>query len=504
MRQLWAITWKEWLGLRWKLAALTAILVGTILCLLMVDPSLIPASHVSLFVVFGAIAPIFLAMHAAAEDNSAGTLEFVRGLPVPLFQLGLIRILATLAVLLVPLLLASFTVWILKTTSAWMPSDSRFAALAAGPGDVPDLLVVTGAAVAVSASLYLWTTTLAMDQPNELRAGLIGVATAIGWGVWTMFTVAQWDNGPWNWTWLYGITALGPFASLVMFDPGLSLEGRIAMGIGQFVALCTLVVFAARRYGILEWRRPELRPRLSTPNAALWWMQWRQSWPLGIAGLAAVLGLAMLSLTVASGDPHHGDTARYESLLYLWSVGVGSVWAIVVAAPLFAADLDPKLVAFWRSRPIDPADWFRIKYLTGALTVLLFIDFPGAWLGRPLDASKAESIIAFLACVPALHLAVYSLAVLCACLVRHTIYAGILAMGATLFIIVMPVLNGREELARLLWRADVGGPAQAVAAGQTDMLLLCVGIYLGFMLSIAIIATLLARWAIQRDIAVRM
>jgi hypothetical protein len=233
-------------------------------------------------------------------------------------------------------------------------------------------------------------------------------------------------------------------------------------------------------------------------------MQWRQVWVLGAAGLAAVLGLAMLSLAVASGDPRHGDSARYASMLYLWSIGVGSVWAIVVAAPLFSAELEPKLVAFWRSRPIDPSDWFRIKYLTGALTLLIFIDLPAVLLGQPLDASKAESTIAYVACVPALHLAVYSLAVLCACLVRHTIYAGILAMGATLFIILMPVLNGREELARLLWRADIGGPAQAIAAGQTDMLLLCVGIYLGFMLSIAIIATLLARWAIQRDIAVRV
>jgi hypothetical protein len=502
MRQLWAITWKEWLGLRWKLAALTAILVGTILGLLVVDPTLIPTSYVTLFVVFGAIAPIFLAMHAAAEDNSAGTLELVRGLPVPLFQLGLIRILATLAALLVPILLASLTVWMLNTILAWMPFGARFAALAASSGDVPDLLVVTGAAVAVSASLFLWTTALAMNQSSELRAGLVGVATAVGWGVWTLFSVAQWDNRPGNWTWLYGITALGPFAGLVMFDPGLSLSGRVVMGFCQFTALCALLVIAARRYGILERRWPELRPRLSSPTAALWWMQWRQAWPLGLAGMAVVLGLAMLSLAIASGDPHHGDSARYASMLYLWSVGVGSVWAIVVAAPLFTAELDPKLVAFWRSRPIDPADWFRIKYLTGALAVLAFIDLPAAWLGQLLDASNAESVIAYLACVPALHLAVYSLSVLCACLIRHTIYAGILAMGAALFIIVMPFLAGRQRLEHLLWQSNIGGPA--IAAGHMGTLLLCVAVYLIFTLSIAITATLVARWAIQKDIAVRV
>src|SRR5262245_38125043 len=199
MRQLWAITWKEWLGLRWKLAALTAIPVGCQLGLLIFDPTLISTSLVTLLIAYGAVAPIFLAMHAAAEDNSAGTLEFVRGLPVPLFELGVIRILATLVVLLVQLLLARLTGWILNTLVMWMPIGARFVT----PADclvAPDLPVVTVAAVAVSASLYLWTTTLAMNQSSELRAGLMGVALAVGWGVWTLFSVAQWDNQPGNWT----------------------------------------------------------------------------------------------------------------------------------------------------------------------------------------------------------------------------------------------------------------------------------------------------------------
>src|SRR5579859_745197 len=115
MRLLWTITWKEWLGLRWKLAALTAIPVGSILGLLAVDPTLIPASLVTLFIAYGIVAPIFLAMHAAAEDGSTGTLEFIRGLPIPLFHIGIIRVLATLIVLLVPLVAAGVTVWALQT-----------------------------------------------------------------------------------------------------------------------------------------------------------------------------------------------------------------------------------------------------------------------------------------------------------------------------------------------------------------------------------------------------
>jgi hypothetical protein len=509
MRLLWAIVWKEWLGLRWKLAALIAIPVGCQLCLLVVDPTLLPTSHATLFVAFGAVAPIFLAMHAAAEDNSAGTLEFVRGLPVPLFQFGLIRILATLVVLLVPVvaasLVASFTVWIMQSIAAWLPFGPGFAAIAQNSGPVPEVLVATAATMAVSASLYLWTTALAMNQPSELRAGMIGVATAVVWAAWTLFTIAQWDNGPGNWTWLYGITALGPFAGLVMFDPGLSFAGRIAMGLGNVAGMCTLLVIAARRYGILERRGPRSLLQFSSPHRALWWMQLRQTWPLGAAGLATVLGLSMVRLALSSGDPHHDDFVRYDAILYEWSIGVGALWAIVVAAPLFTAELEPKLAAFWRSRPIDPADWFRIKYLTGALTLLIFIDLPAAWLGQPLDTPKAESVVAYLACVPALHLAFYSLAVLIACLIRNAIYAGILTMGAAPFIIVLP-MTARPEglLGPLRLERVMRELAFATATGQFDRWLLSLGVFLTFTLSIAVTTTLLARRAVQKDVAVRV
>ena len=50
------------------------------------------------------------------------------------------------------------------------------------------IAVATVVGMTVSASLFLWTTALAMNQPSELRAGLFGVATVVVWGVWTMGT----------------------------------------------------------------------------------------------------------------------------------------------------------------------------------------------------------------------------------------------------------------------------------------------------------------------------
>jgi hypothetical protein len=176
----------------------------------------------------------------------------------------------------------------------------------------------------------------------------------------------------------------------------------------------------------------------------------------------------------------------------------------VIAAPLFSAELEPRLVAFWRSRPIDPAAWFRIKYLTGAIALVISIDLPVACLGQSAGASHAANAIAFLACVPAFHLAIYSLAVLIACLVRYTIYAGILSLGAAMFVVILPTFVPRREfLAVLNVEHVMQGLASSIDAGRFDVNVLHLAIYLAFTLSITATATLTARWAVQNDLAVR-
>jgi len=505
MRVLWAITWKEWLGLRWKLAALTVILLGTLLGTLIYEPSSVPTSLFPLLVFYGAIAPTFMAMHAAAEDNSAGTLEFVRGLPISLAQWGVIRVLATLAVLLVPVVAAGgFTCAFVAVISSWKPIIFASYGGAFGLDLLTSIAVATLVGMTVSASLFLWTTALAMNQLSDLRAGLIGVATAVLWGACTLFTIAQWDGWPGSWTWRYGIICLGPFGGLFQFDPGLTAVGRIAMGVCQLATMCVLVVIAARRYGILEPRRGSVFLRLTSPEGALWWMQWRQAWPLGLAGLGTTLGLVLVGVAMGSNVP--GDFLQFRSLLFHFSIFLGACWAIVVAASLFSAELEPKLVAFWRSRPIEPAAWFRIKYLTGAVTLLIFIDLPAACLGQPAAASKAESFLAFLACVPVLHVAIYSVAVLIACVVRHTIYAGILSLGAILFFVVAPMFVAKQGLLGRSNVLDVMQNLTRALNGDGSVppdWLPTLAIYLAFTMTLAATATLVARWAIQKDFAVR-
>jgi hypothetical protein len=497
MRLVWAIMWKEWLGLRWKLAALTAILLGPLLGTFVYDATSVPSSLLPLLVFYSAIAPIFLAMHAAAEDNSAGTLEFVRGLPIPLAQWGVVRVLATLAVLLLPVIAAGGFTYVSVAVMSWWRPDT-FASYIFGSSEV-DLLTVTLVGMTVSASLYLWTTALAMNQPSELRAGLIGVATAVLWGGWTLFSISKWDDSPGSWTWLYGITALGPFASLVLYDPGLTALGRVAIRVVQLAGMCALVVVSASRYGVLERRRWGTRPAFSSPERALWWMHWRQAWPLAIAGPAVVLVFFVVGTALSAGDVPH-----FRSLLYPLSIILGSGWAILIGTTTFCAELETRLVAFWRSRPIDPAGWFWIKYASGALAVFVFIDLPAAWLGKPSGTLAGESFAAYVACVPAMHLAIYSVTVLVACLVRHTIYAGILSLGATLFFVVVPMFAPRRGFLSGVNVDDLMSQLpQAIETGRADLWLLRLAVYLAFALFVALSAMFLARWVVKNDLAVR-
>jgi hypothetical protein len=479
---------KEWLGLRWKLAALGAIPLGMVASLLLYDATFIVPGLMAGVAGYGLVAPLFLAMHAAAEERSSGTLEFVRGLPVPLFQLGLVRVLATLTVLLVPLVANGLLVYGVVSLMSWWNPGSHFESGMPNAGVLPALALITVLGMAVAASLYLWTTALAMNQPSELRAGLVGIATLAIWGAWTLVSVSVWDDYPGDWRWMYGLTALGPFATLILFDPSVTDIGRIAIGTMNLAGACLLVIGAASRYGALERRRWPGTAQFSSPNRALWWMQWRQVWPLGGAGLAVVLlfGVAL--------------AGRGVQELYEISAIIGGAWAVVFGTTMFSAELEPQLVAFWRSRPIDPSAWFRIKYLTGVLVVLIFIDLPAVCIGQSHNAPQTSNVLAGLVCIPAVHLAIFSVAVAIACLVRQAIYAGILSMAATLFFVVLPMIVPKQGLLSAISIEAVMYPAPGASFASQ---LLALAIYLSFTVLVTIIATAVAHWAVEKDIAVR-
>ena len=90
---VWLILlWKEWLELRWKLAALTAVPLAILVVVVLQVPDLVLTTLASALGGYTAVATLFLAMSVSADEQADGTLEFVRGLPVERWKLGVVRI----------------------------------------------------------------------------------------------------------------------------------------------------------------------------------------------------------------------------------------------------------------------------------------------------------------------------------------------------------------------------------------------------------------------------
>jgi hypothetical protein len=484
-----ALFWKEWLGLRWKLAALAAIPTALLLFELAYDRQLIPVGFIAAVMCYVAIAPIFLAMHAAAVERADGTLEFIRGLPCNRRQMGLVRVLATLGALLAPLVgTAALAYGLLLAISRW---DTLPLHEFTGPeGTVKATLIGLG----VATSIYLWTAALAMNESSELRAGAIGLGTVLVLCVLSLLAIVsaeQWEHTVWGSRWLGVATGLGPLGSMVALDNAiLKSADRVVLVLVQVATWLLLVTVAVSRYANLEpwaWGR---RKWLSDRTRALGWAQRRQGLPLGILAIATVIALSPVS-----------DNGYLLAFF-------GGVWAIIVGATMFAAELEPRLYTFWRSRPIDPSNWFRVKYVAGASIALLCFDLPGAWVGHSYNqVSRFEGVIPYLICVPLLHLSVYSVAVMIVCLVRQTVYAGILSMSAMLVLVLLPTLLSMHQTAwqplNVWWMmsslSEAGSRAHPTSSILTSLL-----IYLTFHATVVVAATLAAWSSVKYDVAVRV
>jgi hypothetical protein len=188
------------------------------------------------------------------------------------------------------------------------------------------------------------------------------------------------------------------------------------------------------------------------------WKQWRECLPICAAGLVLILGwtaLLVLAQPLRIDRPGSGHVLRAATrTLFELTMGVGPVIALVVGVGAFVAEMQPKLLGFWRSRPVSPSHWFWTKYITGATTVLVFL--LGPILVVPLCALLTGADVA----LPGRHFmkaAVWSgilmfgftTAVCLTCVVRQAVYAGILSLGCLLAVVLLPEVF--ESLSWLRW-----------------------------------------------------
>jgi hypothetical protein len=112
-----------------------------------------------------------------------------------------------------------------------------------------------------------------------------------------------------------------------------------------------------------------------------------------------------------------------------WAVAM--LWAIMVGASIYAAELAPGMGSFWRSRPLSPAEWFWSKFVVGLLAVLTVLDGVTILLSwaAPRDSMTTGMSWSYVACMPLQHTFLYALAVLGTCWLRKPVIGGFLALA---------------------------------------------------------------------------
>ena len=95
---------KEWLEHRWKLASLTAIILCVTLFVIWDDPRAIVPVIAPVALLYGAFAPIFVAMEISSAEHAQRTIDFVRAQPIPTWKPAAVRVAMGAVVLLLPVI----------------------------------------------------------------------------------------------------------------------------------------------------------------------------------------------------------------------------------------------------------------------------------------------------------------------------------------------------------------------------------------------------------------
>jgi hypothetical protein len=452
MRTIWrSLLWREWHEHKWKLAALAAIMFSLQLFVIVADPGL-ATPQIGLWVLCGAPGAFFLGLHAASGERSGRTLEFVRACPAGMRRFAIAKLamgaFASVAPVLAAMLLA--IVWL----AIWRASGGSVAYVRAQmfteqAGPLTDLLLSGIAAAAFSLSVFLWTAAAGMNQPTELRAAAAGAVMLVGWTALSCIALffrefTRAGEIPHHWAFWEYVLSFSPIGAITSASVVIPIWRVIAL---QFAMLSGAACWAAARFGRLspaDNRSPlaapasAISPPLAAPRGRPWramaWKQWREAAPLGLAGVGLIVGMTALYATLgwlASGEIYWSANVELPHFLNGATVVVGTLVALVVGTASFAADVQPGLWTFWRSRPIPPALWFWPKYFAGAAAVLAFLDLPLAalYLVATIGGWRISIPEGVLACAPLLHLLAYSFAVCAICWVRRAVYAGILAFA---------------------------------------------------------------------------
>jgi hypothetical protein len=231
-------------------------------------------------------------------------------------------------------------------------------------------------------------------------------------------------------------------------------------------------------------------PRRS-PLASIVWKQFRESGPVALVGLAAVVVIVTVSV-ISHPTSYISRADILAGLIAGVSVSFGIVIALVMGIGVCLYDTGPQLNTFWRSRPIHRDLWFWTKVVTGLgiLLVAVYVPVLAALFASGADVSDWQrEPTAFI--LPMAHLAFFAAAMSMTCLVRHAVYASILSIPA---VALGPasVFGGLILAKRLGWLMPEAGDGWDMSERQI------VAVYF-FGLVISFVINLLLAWLAMRN-----
>lgn len=278
MRTIWqSLAWKEWHEHKWKLVALTAIL----LCCIAVAFKSQSSQHFSLFTI-AILLPMIplslvIATNSATSERSRGTLPFLLALPISPKQVAKAKLLSGLGTCLLPVLFVLDLIYAWYMCWDWFGIDYRMPNSnlgMPGPFGFSNWFLATFSVVAIWAlSMFLWTAASGVNRADEVSAAAVALSVVAGIWIAVAGVVAWSDLLPWapdDW-----LTAQLIAFGLAAIPGGFAQASWLPeMGISRAIIACT--VFLAVHCGLSAWfiarfgRSPEQTirsQRTAVPNS---------------------------------------------------------------------------------------------------------------------------------------------------------------------------------------------------------------------------------------------
>jgi hypothetical protein len=421
------------------------------------------ASFYSTAMSFGMLMPIFLAMRTALGETTDRTRSFSDALPISSRRRAWIRLAGGAGVLIVPILTAAVLLslclacgW-LRQSPTRPPDGPGYTSLSqrvslSATSAVGLVWQVTAVVLWATTTLYVLLSLIGTTLRKEAHAGFVGTVVVFLWFLGECLGPALEEfHLPGSQLFL---RAMVPPAMIIDYGYGETRGsyGDLAISDVVFAPLLvnTLLQFALAMWFVRRYsRKPSGRPAtqiskaprttwrpwslpLPTRSVALIWLTLRQSVPMCIPGLLLACLMTFFQMRGPGLREHEEFFRRYTDSMSssMWAIGL--MWAVVVGAGVFSAEIDSRIGEFWRTWPVAFWRLFAIKFFIGLLAVLLVLD--GTTIAASWNSPNWGDYYAmnwpYIACFVPLHATMFAVAVAWACLLRRPVLGGMAAAGS--------------------------------------------------------------------------